>query len=96
MDRTAGEIAARCDMEAMNILTLNLAHEIVTEKRSVEDARQHYAEQASAYVMDRKAPYVEKLLFDVPDGATADLDESIIGEPMAQQMAEKVKDLISR
>lgn len=28
IDRTAGEVAARCDMEAMNILTLNLVHDI--------------------------------------------------------------------
>lgn len=94
VDRTAGELGARCDMEAMNILTLNLAHEIVTGIRSVEDAREHYADQASAYVLGRDAPYAERLLFDVPGGQTADLDESIIAEPMARQMAEKMKELI--
>jgi hypothetical protein len=95
VDRTAGELGARCDMEAMNILTLNLANEIITGKRRADDARQHYAEQASAYVLGREAPYAERLLFDVPQGGTADLDESIIAEPMARQMAEKMKDLIS-
>lgn len=94
VDRTAGEMGARCDMEAMNILTLNLAHEIVTGKRTIEEARQHYADQASAYVLGREAPYAERLLFEVPSGKTADLDESIIAEPMARQMAEKMKDLI--
>ena len=33
-DRTVGEMAARCDLEGHNILTLNLAHDIVTGKKS--------------------------------------------------------------
>lgn len=94
VDRTAGEMGARCDMEAMNILTLNLAHEIVIGRRTVQDAREHYADQASAYVLGREAPYAERLVFDVPTGETSDLDESIIAEPMARQMAEKMKELI--
>ena len=48
VDRTSGEMGARCDMEAMNVLTLNLAHEIITGRRSVEEARAFYAETAAA------------------------------------------------
>ena len=44
MDRTTGEAAARCESEAANILTLNLMHDIVREKTSVEEARKTYAE----------------------------------------------------
>jgi hypothetical protein len=51
VDRAAGELGARCDDEAYNTLTLNLAQEIVTGKRNVEEARKFYAETASAYVM---------------------------------------------
>jgi hypothetical protein len=36
VERTKGEIAARCDLEGANFLALNLAHEIVTGKRSVD------------------------------------------------------------
>ena len=33
VNRTAGEVAAQCDSEAANIITLNLMHEIVTGSR---------------------------------------------------------------
>jgi hypothetical protein len=63
IDRTAGQIGARCDHEAFNTLTLNLAVEIIEGRRSVEDARRLYAETAAAYSMGRDAPYAERLLF---------------------------------
>lgn len=94
-DRTRGEVGARCDMEAMNILTLNLMHDIVTNKRTVAEAREKYAEQAAAHMMGREAPYVEKFLFDVPQGGTADYDEAIIGDAMLDQMKEKMKDVLA-
>lgn len=92
IDRTAGEMGARCDHEAYNILTLNLAHEIITGHRTVEEAREVYAESAAAFVMGRDAPYAERLLFDPPQGETADPDEDVIGSAMASQTIEKVKD----
>lgn len=94
VDRTRGEVAARCDMEEANILTLNLMHEIVTGKRTVPQAREKFAEQNMAYLLNRSAPYTEKLLFDPPDNDTAFLDESIIGEQMLIQLAGKVKDKV--
>jgi hypothetical protein len=39
VERTKGTMSARCDKEEMNYLALNLANDIVTGKRSVEDAR---------------------------------------------------------
>ena len=42
IDRTRGEMSARCDAEFHNILALNLAHDIITGKRSVENARAFY------------------------------------------------------
>ncbi len=42
IDRTRGEMSARCDAEFHNILALNLAHDIITGKRSVEGARAFY------------------------------------------------------
>ena len=94
VDRTAGEMGARCDMEAMNILTLNLAHDIITGRCSVEEARAFYAETAAAYAMGREAPYAEKLLFEPPPvGDAVDPDEKMIGPSMARQVAEKLKDV---
>ncbi len=92
VDRTAGQIGARCDHEAYNTLTLNLAVEIVEGRRSVDDARRFYAETASAYVLGRDAPYAEGLLFAPAATETADPDEAMITGSMADQIKEKMKD----
>jgi hypothetical protein len=95
VDRTKGEVAARCDSEEMNILTLNLVHEISMGKRSVEDARKLFAETAAAFMMNRSAPYIEKLRF-VSERETADADESMMTGAMFHQTVEKVKDVFRR
>ncbi len=92
LDRTAGQIGARCDHEAYNTLTLNLAVEIIEGRRSVEDARRFYGETAAAYSIGRDALYAEGLLF-TPPSRTADPDEAIIAPSMGHQMVEKVKDV---
>ncbi len=91
VDRTAGEVGARCDSEAANTITLNLMHEIVTGKRTVEEARQVYAENMAGYTMRRPAPYAERLLFPVPHGGTEDPDEGTGMYPMLKQATGKVK-----
>lgn len=85
-ERTKGELSARCDKEEMNFLALNLAHDIVTGRRTVEDARHEYAEQATAFMLKREAPYTERLLFDVANGGTADLDSPKPGPMMKEMM----------
>ncbi|WP_219420200.1 hypothetical protein [Pseudonocardia nigra] len=96
VDRTAGQLGARCDHEAYNTLTLNLAAEIIEGRRTVEDARRFYGETAAAFVLGRDAPYAERLQVVPPRAETADPDESIIAGPMADQIAEKLKDLVGR
>lgn len=44
VDRTKGEISARCDREAANFLAINLAHDIINDRASVGDAREQYAQ----------------------------------------------------
>ncbi|WP_137387701.1 hypothetical protein [Rhodoligotrophos defluvii] len=95
LDRTAGEAGARCDSEAANMITLNLMHEIVTSKRTVDEAREKYAEQISAYMLGREAKYAERLLFEPPRGDTVDLDEAMISSAMAEQMGRKAADVAS-
>ncbi|MBW3624333.1 MAG: hypothetical protein KY468_13075 [Armatimonadetes bacterium] len=93
VERTKGEVSARCDMEAANILAINLMHEIVTGKRTVEEAREFYSETSAAYVMNRPAPYAEAFQFPLPQGDTTDADETIIMGDMVKQGVEKVKDI---
>lgn len=39
VERTKGEISARCDKEEMNFLALNLANDVATGNKTVEEAR---------------------------------------------------------
>ena len=95
IDRTKGEVAARCDAEAANVLGMNMVHEIVTGKRTVDEARELTAQNTVAYATGRNAPYAERLLFEVPQGETHDLDESMLSGALLQQAAGKVKDLLT-
>jgi len=95
VERTADEVGARCDSEAANTLTINLMHDLVTGKTSVEEARKTYAENMAAYTMGRSAPYAERLQVAVPQGGTEDPDESMIGGVMVRQTVGKVKDLLT-
>ena len=79
VDRTRGEIAARCDSEAANVLGMNMVHEIVTGKRTAQEARKTSEQNTIAYNLGRDAPYAERLLFEVPQGGTEDLDENKAG-----------------
>jgi hypothetical protein len=96
VDRTRGEVAARCDSEAANVLGINMVHEIVKGKRTVEQARQISTENTVAYNLGRSAPYAERLLFEVPHGGTEDLDHSMIAGAALRQAAGKVKDVVTR
>lgn len=96
VDRTAGEAGARCDSEAANTITLNLLHDIVTGKATVDEARTTFGDVMVAYTLGRSAPYAEGLQFAVPDGGTEDEDERIIGAAtLGQQTVGKVKDLLT-
>ncbi|MBA3342374.1 MAG: hypothetical protein H0W30_05425 [Gemmatimonadaceae bacterium] len=77
LERTSGEISARCDKEGANFLALNLANDIVTGKRSVEDARKAYGEQIMQMKAGQPGPYVKGLIFTPPMG-TADTDKPVM------------------
>jgi hypothetical protein len=93
VERTKGEVSARCDMEAANFLALNLMHEIVTGKQTVKEARRRYSEITSAYVMNRPAPYAERFQFKLPQEETADTDETMIASAIMRQA--KAKDMVT-
>ena len=74
VERTKGEISARCDKEGLNFLALNLAHEIVTGSTGVDQARKTYGENAMKFLMGEVTPLTAGLQFMAPDGGTADTD----------------------
>jgi hypothetical protein len=92
VDRTRGEVAARCDSEAANVLGINMVHEIVTGKRTVAEARHTSEQNTVAYSLGRNAPYAERILFE-PQTGTPDPDQSKISAALVQQAAAKAKDL---
>ena len=74
--RTRGEITAQCDLEPMNLLALNLAHDVATGRRTVDDARAFYAKTAMAFKQgDESSPYVNGLIFQQEPSA-ADPDHA--------------------
>lgn len=76
LERTKGEIAARCDKEEANFLAINLAHDVATGKRSVEDARKFYADTMMAMMKEnKKNEYLEGFTFSVPSGDQGDRDK---------------------
>lgn len=62
--RTVGEMSARCDKEEANFLALNLAHDVATGKKSVEDARAYYAKAIKEMMQGQMDPYLQKLHFE--------------------------------
>ena len=96
LDRTAGEAGARCDSEAANTLTLNLMHDIVSGKTTVDEARKSFGEMMIAYTLGRSAPYAEGLQFTVPDGGTEDEDERVIDPAtLGEQAVGKAADMLN-
>jgi hypothetical protein len=58
----------------MNFLALNLANDIITGKKTVEEAREFYAKTAKKFKEAGTDPYVQGLQFTFPEGDTDDRD----------------------
>ena len=63
INKTGGEMSARCDLEGHNVLTLNLARDIINGTKTVEAARTAFAENVVADFGGQHPTYVEKLQF---------------------------------
>lgn len=84
VDRTAGEISARCHDEQANNLALNLAHEIVTGQKTADEARQYYAEEFANARRKEPTPYMDRLRFGT-GGDTADPDQRMLTDEDLEQ-----------
>jgi len=78
VERTKCEISARCGGTSMNFVAINLANDIVTGKRSVNDAREEYTRLYQAYKRGEKPPYTQAFQFGLPSEDTKDLDVSTV------------------
>jgi hypothetical protein len=77
VERTKGEISARCDKEGANFLALNLANDIIQGNKSVQEARQAYGEAMMQMMQGNPPETVQQLTFQVPQQNVGDSDEAI-------------------
>ncbi len=63
-DKTRGEMSARCDLEGHDILSLNLAHDVATGKKSSEEARKAFGEIVAEDMAGKYPPYTTALQFE--------------------------------
>jgi hypothetical protein len=80
VERTAGEVSARCHDEQANFLALNLMHDIVTGAKDVEEARSYYAKEFLDARRNKPTPYMEKLHFQPGNGKAADRDQRVLSD----------------
>ena len=85
-DRTQGTMSARCDKEANNFLALNLANDIITNKKTVEYARKAYGDIIKQKMSGANPEYMTKLLF-TSQSNTADPDKNTTGLTKAEVTA---------
>lgn len=62
INKTQGEMSARCDLEGQNVLSPNLARDIINGTKTVEQARKSFGENVVADFGGKHPTYVEKLL----------------------------------
>ena len=85
INKTAGEMSARCDLEGHNILTLNIARDIINGTKTVEQARVAFGENVKADFGGKHPAYVEKLQFTPPTENVLFPDKPIVaGSPMRE------------
>ncbi|MFD2515823.1 hypothetical protein ACFSRY_18265 [Pontibacter locisalis] len=85
-ERTKGELSARCDKEGANILALNLADDIIKDKRTVDEARQFYAD-AIMQMLEGQAPaYMQSLQFSPPTQNVGFTDKTVMDMSKVKQL----------
>ena len=90
VDRTAGEVSARCHDEQANFLALNLMRDIVAGTRTPEEARAYYGKEFLDFRRNKPTPYLDQLLVDSPPN-TADPDEPILSDADLRRAVEEGK-----
>lgn len=88
VERTVGEVSARCHDEQANTLALNLMHDIVTGQKDVDEARVYYATEFLDARRKKPTPYMDKLHFE-PGADTADPDVRLLSDEELERAVEE-------
>lgn len=95
VERTKGELPARCGGEAGNFLAINLARDIATGKRSVENARSFYEQAVAEAAAGQTPKQMQGLMFAAagkagePDRTESDRAEQLAKRKAAAAQAEQ-------
>ncbi|MCE3233272.1 MAG: hypothetical protein K0R98_1529 [Rickettsiaceae bacterium] len=82
VNRTTGEISTRSNSEKNNIITLNLNYDIITGKKTAEQARRAYGDMVVQNLLGAKSPYFNELQFTPSDESARFPDRpNIVGAP---------------
>ncbi|MEP7244437.1 MAG: hypothetical protein ABI885_12265 [Gammaproteobacteria bacterium] len=85
-NRTRGELSSTSDSEDTNFLALNVANDIVTGERTVEEALTYYAQIIRAKMIKEPEPYLQGLKFK-PEKTAADTADPGEVAPLIKHMA---------
>ena len=82
VNESRSQLSARSESEPMNFLALNLADEIVTDKRSAEEARDFYLKTERLAKAGKSSAYTEGFLFPSHSGGLSpispDYDRNLV------------------
>jgi hypothetical protein len=92
VNRTKGEVSARCHDEQANYLALNLMHDVVTGARDVAGARAYYAKEFADFRRKKPTPYMEGLRFAPGDDSAADPDTRMLSDADLEAAAREGKE----
>lgn len=91
LNRTEGEVSARCHDEQANFLALNLMHDIATGAKDTRQAREYYAQEFLDARRKKLTPYMEKLRFPIAKAKTADPDARMLTDEALARAKEEGK-----
>ena len=77
-ERTKGEISARCHSEFANLIALNLADDVVTGEKDVEEARDAYVEAVKAHMAGDSPEIAQRLTFEPAQEDITNSGEAVI------------------
>jgi hypothetical protein len=86
-ERTTGNLSARCDKEEANFLAINLAADVAEGRKSVEEARDYYANAIKGMLQGKMDPYMKGLRIDTKGKKAGDMDQARFANPMTQGKA---------
>ena len=86
-------VAARCNKEAMSILTMNLMHEITEGRMSVKEARMLYSEKVEYNIFIKPHSITDKLQLAVQKD-TADADKVVMVQGIMKEEWQRDSDAI--